>query len=76
MLKCITCGANPHQHSVTLYRLNWKGRAGVWACHEHHAEAKRSLFPDDNPHERDPTLPPLRDEPSDLGPWTGGTVDA
>ncbi len=33
-MKCTICGKGP-MHGVTVYRMNEKGVAGIWACWDH-----------------------------------------
>jgi hypothetical protein len=38
MAKCCFCERGP-QDGVTVYRVNAKGEAGIWACREHRQQA-------------------------------------
>ena len=40
-MKCFRCNAQaPH---ATLYRVNAKGRPGIWACFDHQVEKNSEL---------------------------------
>ena len=35
-MRCVVCGKGPmDQDPTTVYRMNKKGKAGIWACDEH-----------------------------------------
>lgn len=68
---CMICGKGPPNDSIAIYRVNDKGKTGVWACDAHYRDA-RAYFPDDDPSAPGPMPPADDDKP--LGPWTGGVT--
>ena len=73
MMRCMMCGTDPSVGGAAVYRLNDKGRKGVWACEAHYADAKAQYFPDDDP-EAPAAMRVDWDKDKALGPWTGGVT--